>query len=68
MLPRSRQDETTRAAALLLTWADGRMNCMKLIKLPYLADRTAPLRWGRPVSFARPLSMKHGPVLTRCWS
>lgn len=64
MLPRFRQDKTTQAAALLLTWADGRMNYMKLIKLLYLADRTALLRWGRPISFARPLSMKHGPVLS----
>lgn len=64
MLPRFRQDKTTQAAALLLTWAGGRMNYMKLIKLLYLADRTALLRWGRPISFARPLSMKHGPVLS----
>jgi uncharacterized phage-associated protein len=64
MLPRFRQDKTTQAAALLLTWAEGRMNYMKLIKLLYLADRTALLRWGRPISFARPLSMKHGPVLS----
>src|SRR3954462_13905501 len=64
MLPTFREDKATQAAALLLTWAGGRMNYMKLIKLLYLADRTALLRWGRPISFARPLSMKHGPVLS----
>lgn len=64
MLPRFREDKTTQAAALLLTWAGGRMNYMKLIKLLYLADRTTLLRWGRPISFARPISMRHGPVLS----
>jgi uncharacterized phage-associated protein len=64
MLPRFREDKTTQAAAFLLGRAGGRMNYMKLIKLLYLADRTALLRWGRPISFARPISMKHGPVLS----
>src|SRR4051812_27718977 len=64
MLPRFREDKTTQAAALLLKWAGGRMNYMKLIKLLYLADRTALLRWGRPITFARPISMRHGPVLS----
>ena len=40
------------------------MSYMKLIKLLYLGDRTALLRWGRPISFARAVSMKHGPVLS----
>ncbi|HEX2210970.1 MAG TPA: Panacea domain-containing protein [Longimicrobium sp.] len=40
------------------------MNYMKLIKLLYLSDRRALVRWGRPISFARPLSMRHGPVLS----
>lgn len=64
MLPSFREDKATQAAALLLSWAGGRMNYMKLIKLLYLADRTALLRWGRPISFARPVSMRHGPVLS----
>jgi uncharacterized phage-associated protein len=64
MLPRFREDKATQAAAVLLTWAGGRMNYMKLVKLLYLADRTALLRWGRPISFARAFSMRHGPVLS----
>jgi uncharacterized phage-associated protein len=64
MLPRFREDKATQAAALLLGWAGGTMNYMKLIKLLYLADRTTLLRWGRPITFARAVSMKHGPVLS----
>jgi uncharacterized phage-associated protein len=64
MQPRFREDKATQAAALLLKWAGGTMNYMKLIKLLYLADRTTLLRWGRPITFARAVSMKHGPVLS----
>jgi uncharacterized phage-associated protein len=64
MQPRFREDKATQAAALLLRWAGGAMNYMKLIKLLYLADRTALVRWGRPITFARAVSMKHGPVLS----
>jgi len=64
MHPRFREDKATQAAALLLKWAGGTMNYMKLIKLLYLADRTTLLRWGRPITFARPVSMRHGPVLS----
>ncbi|HET7233999.1 MAG TPA: Panacea domain-containing protein [Longimicrobium sp.] len=64
MQPSFREDKATQAAALLLKWAGGSMNYMKLIKLLYLADRTALVRWGRPITFARAVSMKHGPVLS----
>src|SRR3954469_7516785 len=64
MQPRFREDKATQAAALLLAWAGGAMSYMKLIKLLYLADRTTLLRWGRPITFARAVSMKHGPVLS----
>jgi uncharacterized phage-associated protein len=64
MRPKFREDKATQAAALLLGWAGGSMNYMKLIKLLYLADRTALIRWGRPITFARAVSMKHGPVLS----
>lgn len=64
MVPSFREDKATQAAALLLEWAGGRMNYMKLIKLLYLADRKALLTQGCPISFARPVSMKHGPVLS----
>lgn len=41
------------------------MSYLKLIKLLYLADREALLRWGRPVSTDRFVSMDRGPVLSR---
>ncbi len=40
------------------------MNYMKLLKLLYLSDREALLSWGRPITFDRFVSMKHGPVLS----
>jgi len=40
------------------------MSYMKLIKLLYLVDREALLRWGRPVTTDRYVSMDRGPVLS----
>ncbi len=40
------------------------MSYMKLIKLLYLVDREALLRWGRPVTTDRYVSMDQGPVLS----
>lgn len=40
------------------------MSYLKLIKLLYLADRTALLRWGRPVSTDKYFAMDRGPVLS----
>ena len=45
MIPSFREDKATQAAALLLEWAGGRMNYMKLIKLLYLALRNAEKKW-----------------------
>ena len=41
------------------------MSDLKLIKLLYLADREALLRWGRPITTDRYFSMDRGPVLSR---
>lgn len=41
------------------------MSYLKLIKLLYLADRQALLRWGRPITTDRYFSMDRGPVLSR---
>jgi len=49
----------------MLKLRGGRMSYMKLIKLLYLADREALLRWGRPVTTDRYISMDHGPVLSK---
>lgn len=61
---RFNEAKTTQAAARFLRLAGGRMNYMKLIKLLYLADRGALLKWGRPISGDRYFSMKLGPVLS----
>jgi uncharacterized phage-associated protein len=58
------ESKATEAAAFLLSRSDQTMNYMKLIKLLYLADREALIRWGRPISTDRYVSMKHGPVLS----
>jgi uncharacterized phage-associated protein len=55
----------TEAAALFLELGNRRMNYMKLIKLLYLADREALLRWGRPITTDCYVSMDRGPVLSK---
>ncbi len=41
------------------------MNYMKLIKIMYVIDRMALIKWGRPVTFDSYFSMDNGPVLSR---
>jgi|GEM_PF-3978104 len=43
------------------------MNYLALMKLLYLADREALLRFGRPITGDRVVAMKHGPVLSRVY-
>jgi uncharacterized phage-associated protein len=62
---RFNEKKATQVAAQLLRLRGGRMSYMKLIKLMYLADREALLRWGRPISTDRYVSMDKGPVLSR---
>src|SRR5690242_6025860 len=64
MMMRFNEKKATQAAAQFLRLANGRMNYMKLIKLLYIADREALLRWGRPITTDVYFSMKHGPVLS----
>ena len=45
--------KATQAAARLLFLRGGTMSYVKLIKLLYLADREALIRWGRPVTSRR---------------
>lgn len=61
---RYREDKATQAAARLLSREGGRMNHMKLIKLLYLAEREAIVRYGRPITFDWYYSLPHGPVLS----
>jgi uncharacterized phage-associated protein len=59
-------DETkaTQVAAYFLELRGGQMHYIKLIKLMYLADREALLRWGVPITRDRYVSMDNGPVLS----
>jgi uncharacterized phage-associated protein len=58
------EKKTTQAAARFLKLGGGQMSYLKLMKLLYLADRGAFLRWGRPISGDRYFLMKFGPVLS----
>ena len=60
-----REDKTVQAAACFLRHSSRRVNYMKLIKLLYIMDRTALIRWGHPVTYDIYVSMRHGPVLSR---
>ncbi len=62
---RFNERKATQAAGLLLRLRGERMSYLKLIKLLYFADREALLRWGRPISTDRYVSMNKGPVLSR---
>lgn len=64
MRAKFREDRATQAAGRLLQLQGGRMNVLKLIKLLYLVDRAALIRFGRPVTFDTYVSMPHGPVLS----
>ena len=43
----------------------GIISAPKLMQLLYLADRESLLRYGRPITYDRPVAMPHGPVLAR---
>lgn len=56
--------KATQAAAFILKLRGGQMHYLKLIKLLYLADREALIRWGIPITTDRYVSMDNGPVLS----
>lgn len=57
--------KATQAAARFLELRGAPMSYMKLVKLLYLADREALLRWGRPITTDCYVSMDRGPVVSR---
>ena len=59
------EEKTTQAACYLLRAHEGSMSYMKLIKLLYLADRSALLRYGRPITYDNYYSLDRGPILSR---
>src|ERR1051326_1095100 len=68
MVLRFNERRATEAAARFLKLCGGWMSYLKLIKLLYLLDREALLRWGRPVTTDRYVSMDNGPVVSRIYS
>jgi uncharacterized phage-associated protein len=65
---RFNEAKATEAAAHLLQRRGGQMSYLKLIKLLYLADREALLRWGRPITTDRYVSMDKGPVVSQIYN
>ena len=61
------EKKTAQAAAHLLRRHGGDMPYFNLIKLLYLADRHALIEEGYPITGDRPVSMPHGPVLSRVY-
>ncbi|MBI4024176.1 MAG: SocA family protein [Verrucomicrobia bacterium] len=59
------ETKATQTAAYLLQLRGGTMSYMKLIKLLYIVDREALLRWGRTVTTDCHVSMDRGPVLSQ---
>ncbi len=60
--------KATQAAARFIALRGGQIHYLKLIKLLYIADREALLRWGIPITTDRYVSMDHGPVVSRIYS
>ncbi len=54
----------TQAAAYLIALNQNELNYMKLIKLLYLSDREALLRWQQPITGDRYYSMRFGPIVS----
>jgi uncharacterized phage-associated protein len=67
MVLRFNERRATEAAARFLKLRGGRMSYLKLIKMLYFLDREALLRWGRPVTTDRYISMDNGPVVSRIY-
>jgi uncharacterized phage-associated protein len=57
--------KAVQAAALLITRSGGEMNYLALMKLLYLVDREALLRFGKPITGDRVVAMPKGLVLSR---
>jgi uncharacterized phage-associated protein len=57
--------KAVQAAGRLISRAGGEMNYLALLKLLYLIDREALLRWGKSITGDKIVAMKRGPVLSR---
>jgi uncharacterized phage-associated protein len=61
------ESKATQVAAAVIHRRGGTIHYLKLIKLLYLIDRAALIRWGVPVTTDRYVSMDHGPVLSNIY-
>lgn len=61
------REKAAQAAAYLVKLHGGQINLMALIKLLYLADRTALIETGFPITGDQMVSMPHGPVLSQIY-
>jgi uncharacterized phage-associated protein len=61
------EEKATQAAAKLIELRGGKLDVLELLKLLYLLDREALLRWGRPVTGDEYFALKHGPILSRVY-
>lgn len=59
--------KAVQAAARLIAQSGGEMNYLALMKLLYLADREALLKFGRTITGDKVTAMPHGPVLSRIY-
>ena len=64
---RFNEEKAAQAAARFLSLRGENMSYLKLIKLLYFVDREALLRWGRPVTTDRYVSMDNGPVVSQIY-
>ena len=58
------EEKVTHMASYLLIRRGGKMSYMKLLKLLYLAEREALVKWGESMSGDKFVSMPHGPVMS----
>lgn len=61
---RFNERKAVQAAGRLIAQSGGEMNYLALMKLLYLIDREALLRFGRPITGDAVFAMKQGPVLS----
>lgn len=56
---------STQAAAFLIRRNGNKLNYMKLIKLLYLVDRTALIKWQQPITGDTYYSLPYGPIVSK---
>jgi uncharacterized phage-associated protein len=68
MKPKFNEERATQLACLLLEKRGGKMSILKLMKLMYLIDREALVRWGWSITSDNYSAMPYGMVLSSTYS